>query len=285
MIFDSHAHLISGDLQRYPPTAHLAALPAADLQRPFAVEQLLADMDAQGVVRAVLVQRSSIYGYDNSYVCDAAQRSSGRLCAVAAIDACDPHASEHLTHWVSERGAAGIRLMEPHRGADLSWLASENALALWDVAQARGVAVCVHFFRWNRDAGMAALTRILERWPHLTVVIDHLSNAPVESGAPHFGVDEPLRALMSFPHVYSKFTTIPLGFLAREGIDAAPLIDHVVSSFGAQRLMWGSDVTQSKGSYAYMVELARRATSALTEGERMQVLYGTAAQVYGRLGA
>jgi hypothetical protein len=46
--------------------------------------------------------------------------------------------------------------------------------------------------------------------------------------------------------------------------------------------MWGSDIAQSRGSYAYMVELAHRAAASLSASERDQVLQGTTDAVYGR---
>ncbi|MGC2499563.1 MAG: amidohydrolase family protein, partial [Acidobacteriaceae bacterium] len=74
------------------------------------------------------------------------------------------------------------------------------------------------------------------------------------------------------------------GALARQAIDAAPILTRVAAEFGAERLMWGSDITQSAGTYSYMVALAARATASLPAAMRRQVLYETAKAVYGRRG-
>jgi L-fuconolactonase len=229
----------------------------------------------------VAVQRASIYGYDNSYVCDSAAKYPDRLRAVCAIDAVDPRGPERVRHWVRERGAAGIRLMELVKGSDLSWLASPQALEVWHAAQELQVPVCVHFFRWNRQAGLAALKRILDSLPHMTVVIDHFSNMVWQSGPPDFGVDEPLLQVARFPNVYIKFTTIPLGQLEKEGVSPGPVVARVIETFGTKRLMWGSDITQSQGTYAYMVRLAHGAVEALEEAARKRILHGAVADVYG----
>ena len=280
MIVDSHAHLIASDATRYPPAAPSATLAAGELDNPMTVELLLADMDRQGVDRAVLVQRGSIYGYDNSYVCDCAERYPDRLVAVASINATDPRCADRVRHWVSERGAAGIRFMEPVKGADLGWLSGPVAEAAWAAAHEIDTPVCVHFFRWNRLAGLQALRDILGRYPRLTVVIDHFSNMEVQAGPPDHGLDGPLQSLAAFANVNVKFTTVPLGTMNQSGLDAAPVVARVVQAFGAHRVMWGSDITQSKGTYAYMVDLGRRATRSLTDAERAQVLGGAAARVY-----
>ena len=79
-----------------------------------------------------------------------------------------------------------------------------------------------------------------------------------------------------------KFTTIPLGRLDQASIDTAPIIRRVADLFGAERMMWGSDIAQSPGTYAYMATLGREAVSALSAGEQDAVLGGTARRLYGR---
>jgi L-fuconolactonase len=59
-------------------------------------------------------------------------------------------------------------------------------------------------------------------------------------------------------------------------------VARVIETFGARRVMWGSDITQSQGTYAYMVGLANRAVAALDATQRNQVLYGSVNDVYGR---
>lgn len=280
-IFDCHAHLIAADPQRYRPAPLSGQLNPDDLKDPMTAERLIGEMDANGVARAVAVQRGHVYGFDNSYVCDAAEAYPDRLIAVCSIDGRDPTCGERVRHWVRERGARGVRMMEPFRGADPSWFAGETARPVWTTATDLGVSICVHFFRWNREVGLPALTGLLDEFRDTTVVIDHFSNMASEAGPPEHGLDALFRALADFPKVCTKFTTIPLGQLAQQGVDAAPVVRRVVDVFGAERVMWGSDIAQSKGSYAEMVELGRRATAMLNDGERRQVLYGAADTVYG----
>jgi L-fuconolactonase len=281
-MFDSHAHLISPDRERYPPDPLSGKLNPADFDDPVTAERLLAEMDKAGVARAAAVHRSHVYGFDNSLVCDAAQAYPDRLAAVCSINGLADDCGDKVRYWVGERGAAGVRMMEPHRGADPSWFAGETARALWVAAADLDAAVCVHFFRWNRDIGLPALKGVLDEFSDVRVVIDHFSNIVSEAGPPDHGVDDLLKRVAEFPKVRTKFTTIPLGQLAEQGIDAAPVVKRVVELFGAERVMWGSDVAQSKGSYASMVELGRRATALLSDSERQWVLNDAAEAVYGR---
>ena len=284
VIFDSHAHLISDDPGRYPPAPLSGQLREGDLDNPMTAERLLREMDANGVERAVAVHRSHVYGFDNAYVCDAAERYPDRLRAVCSIDAAQPDSGERVRYWVRERGAAGVRMMEPFKGADTSWFASDACRPVWETATELGVSVCVHFFRWNRGVGLPALKTLLADFPDTTVVVDHFSNMASESGPPDHGVDDLLLDIAKFPRAYTKFTTIPLGQLAQHGIDAAPVVACVVKAFGAERVMWGSDVAQSAGTYAEMVELGRQAVRTLSDVDRAHLLYGATSAVYGRAG-
>ncbi len=123
---------------------------------------------------------------------------------------------------------------------------------------------------------------ILDEMPDITVVIDHFSNMDSKSGAPDYGVDKLLSDVAAFPGVALKFTTIPLGRLHDAGIDGAPVVERVVELFGADRVMWGSDITQSPGTYDYMADLGRLSVSLLDDAHKSRILEGTVRAVYGK---
>jgi predicted TIM-barrel fold metal-dependent hydrolase len=102
------------------------------------------------------------------------------------------------------------------------------------------------------------------------VVLDHV--ASVEVAEPDADL---LLALVDRPEVYVKVTTLNF---AR--VDPAPLVEWLVTHFGADRVLWGSDVTQTRGAYADMVATARRAVAGLSEPDAERVLGGTAATLY-----
>jgi len=281
-LIDTHAHLVTGDTTTYPPAPPSGALNPGDLDDPMPVEQLLHEMDQAGVDKAVLVQRGSIYGFDSSYVCDSAARFPARLAAVCSIDATAPDCAETVRYWVQDRAAAGIRLMELVKGMDISWLDSPIAREAWQAAAGLGVPVCVHFFPWNRAEGLTRLAGILRDIPRLTVVIDHFAAIRSDAGPPDHGVDALLEQVARFDGATVKFTTIPLGRLEKAGIDFRPVVARVARLFGPDRMMWGSDITQSPGSYAHMADLGRTAVDDFSEDDRERILHGTAQRVYGK---
>jgi predicted TIM-barrel fold metal-dependent hydrolase len=212
---------------------------------------------------------------------DAAAAYPDRLRAVCAVDAQAPDAARQVRHWVGERGAVGIRLTEPHRGADTSWFDSPAALTAWEAAADLGVPVRLHFFRWNRAAGLPAVAAVLRRFPDTPVVVDHLSNLSAEEGPPDYGLDAPLADLIEHDNLFLLLSTINLARLATDGAAAAPVIEHLVGAFGASRIMWGSDIGQSKEPYDRMCALADTAVTGLPAEARRQLLHETGRKVYG----
>lgn len=281
-MIDTHAHLVTGDTAAYPPSPPGGMLKLDDLHNPMTVEQLISEMDRNGVSKAVLVQRGSIYGFDSSYVCDSAARFPDRLTAVCSIDATQADCAERVRYWIKDRGASGIRLMELTRGSDISWLDGAHARGAWAEAVTLGVPVCVHLFPWNRVEGLIRLANILAAFPKLELVIDHFAAIKSDAGPPDHGVDALLEDVAAYEGATIKFTTIPLGRLAEADLDFRPIVRRVADLFGPARMMWGSDITQSAGTYDYMVDLGRRAVELFSSAEQEQILARTPQRLYGK---
>ena len=279
--FDSHAHIISDDHEKYRPDPLSGSLRPGDLDNPVTAEKLLKFMDENGVERALLVQRAHVYGFNNDYVVDCAQRYPDRFRAMCMVNALDPNVAQQVRHWVN-RGAVAIRVTEPHKGMDNSWFSSPQALTMWETANELGISVRLHFYRWNRAQCLPDVKPLVERFARMTVVLDHLSNLSAEEGPPNYGADELLRGLAALPNLYLLFATINLGPLAAKDIPAAPVIAHLAKLFGANRMMWGSDIAQSPGTYAQMRAMADAAVSGVNGEEQRQMLRDTGTSVYWR---
>lgn len=278
-LFDSHAHLVSADFDRYP-VSPLSGELDRKLDNPVTAEVLLGLMDEQGVERACAVQRAHVYGYNNAYVIDSAKRHADRLVAVCVIDAAAADSAATVARWADE-GAVGMRLSEKTKGQGTGWLDSDNAQRAWEAVERLGLSMCVHMYRWNRQEVLRSLLVLAQRFPKVPLVLDHLSNPIEESGAPDYGVDADLLALKPLANVYLKYSHINLARMAKNGVNSADVLHRVLQDFPAERVMWGSDVAQSAGTYDEMVGAARSATAKLTPEQVQAVLRGTAEAVYG----
>src|SRR5215468_6950357 len=106
---DIHPHIIANDKKRYP----LAPLGGHQSDwshlRPVTVDQMIAAMDEAGVDKSAIVQASTCYGYDNSYVADAVAAHPNRFTGVFSVDVLAANAPQRMRYWCN-LGLTGMRL-------------------------------------------------------------------------------------------------------------------------------------------------------------------------------
>jgi predicted TIM-barrel fold metal-dependent hydrolase len=297
VIFDTHAHVMSADTERYPHSFLRGGTRPPVPPMTFPVERLVDAMDAAGVARACLVQRATLYGYDNSYALDSVAAYPERFRSVAVLDAQDPAAPIELARLVREHRLAGLRIVAPKLDErDTDWAASEQAMALWAAAADRALPVAVILYRLNNDAGRAAMLRVARRFSGLPIILDHCgvphASTPETRWAqsqgldypidppPGFGIAEALGEFAELPHVHFKVTDINFERLEDAGCDLAAFVTRLAGLAGEERLVWGSDVGQSTAPYSDMLARARHAASGLSEAGRGAFLGGNAARLY-----
>lgn len=296
ILFDTHAHVLSDDSNRYPYSSLRGGAQPPVSPLVFTVDQLIAGMDAGGVAQACLVQRATLYGYDNSYALDAAARFPGRFAAVVVLDAQEPESPERLRKLVAERGAAGLRIVAPTlTREDTDWLASDVAHGLWTTAADLDLPVTVILYRLNNEAGRAALCDIARRYP-TPILIDHVglphASTPECAWAasqgldyaipppPDFGIDL-LGDFADLAHVRFKVTDINFDRLEDAQFDSAGFVRLLADRFGAERLLWGSDVGQSPKPYPGKIARVRASAGLLSAEERSWFFRRSAQQLYG----
>ncbi len=278
VLVDGHAHVIADDAQRYPFSPRFGQLPAWLPERHQTAEKLIASMDAAGIGKAVLVQYASVHGYDNSYVVDTAQRWPERFVPVCAISPVAPDAADQATYWTQKRDAAGLRIAMPAPDATPEWV---ECPAIWQRAAELEVPLCVHFLPPAYREGVRRTRAMMERFPTVKVVLDHAANPPWADGPPHYGLDPVLE--MAHLNLVIKFATVNLERLHAASVDPAVALRILVDSFGAGRIMWGSDAPNTPGDYGEMVQRMQAVLTAFSAAERDAILSGTARSVYPRL--
>ena len=161
-------------------------------------------MDEAGVAKAAIVHSSTAYGYDNSYVADAVAAVPTRFTGVYSIDVMAPDAVKTFDYWLG-RGCTGMRLFTT--GSTLpdqaTWFADPKTYPFWEHAAAKNIPVCVQM----KQEGIPLLRQIMDKFPKVTIILDHLSRTPFEDGPPYRQADEFL-ALAKYKQVYLKITPI-----------------------------------------------------------------------------
>ncbi|HWA23474.1 MAG TPA: amidohydrolase family protein [Caulobacterales bacterium] len=294
-LFDGHLHIVSKDAKRYPhsktpppgrPPPGAPPAPGDSMEIGKTVlfptaEEILGWMDAQGVVAAAAVQRRGTYGLDNSYVLDSADAHPDRLRPVVVLDAWEASSPATLSDLIKTRNIVGLRLTggEDENGA-FPWLDSDASLKTWAVADSAGLTMNVLYAPLYYSAkAMEAILRVAALFPHTSIVVDHL--ARLNPGpAPDYGVSAYPAALANHRNVYFKFTTGNFNVLQEAKIPVQAFMRRLVDRIGADRLLWGSNMGSSAGTYEEMAARARDAVAKLTAAEQRQALCDTGRSVF-----
>lgn len=281
-IVDSHCHIISPDLTAYPRAPIGGTQSQWASSRPVTAEGLLARMDEVGIGQAVLVQATTAYGYDNSYVADSQRRWPDRFVAVGTFDPLQPAAGARLAELVGADGLAGVRLFTSGSTVPVQgeWFAAPETAEFWRTAGELGVTVCLQM---RLGPATAQLVSVLERYPTVRVLLDHLGYPDIAASPADAG--EAVAALARHPGLHLKLTHRNLERLRDVGAEAAAFLDPVVGAFGAGRIAWGSNCPAAEQSLAELRALAEDVLAVLPAADRAEIFAGTARRIYPALGS
>jgi L-fuconolactonase len=279
-IVDSHCHILASDTDAYPRAPLGGHQSVWATERPVTAEQLLQRMDGTGIAQAVLVQATTAYGYDNSYVLDSAARWPDRFVTVGTFDPLEPDASGRLRAGV-ERGLAGVRLFTT--GSTVSeqgmWFADEATDEFWAAASEENIPVCLQL-RLGEDTA-PVLKDLLSRHPEGTILLDHCGYPDVRSSPTKAAND--LTALSGHPGLHLKLTHRTLESLDDIGERAGDFLDPVIEAFGADRISWGSNCPAAEQPLEELRALAERVLSVVSEENRSGIFSGTTRRLYPAL--
>lgn len=276
-IIDTHPHVIATDREKYPFDPLGGKLSPWAVERPLPAEQLLAEMDEAGVVRAVLVQASTVYGYDNRYVADSVQRYPDRFSGVCCVDVRAPDAAGRLRHWIHTRRLIGMRIFTSGSAAadDSEWLDDPATFPAWETVAELDIPICLQM----KASAFVRLQGLLERFPGVRVVLDHFSHVPTDDGPPYARAAD-FFALARHGTVYLKLTAHNFHEFAAGAGTVASFLRRTIDAFGVDHIMWGSNYPASKGPLTELVALAQRELAFLPEPDRRWIFHDTAAALY-----
>src|SRR5690348_6189895 len=123
---------------------------------------MLQAMDQAGVAKAAVVQASSVYAFDNSYVAAAVAAYPQRFTGVFSVDLRAPDAVDKMKYWIG-KGLTGMRLYTACTSLpeQTVWFADPKTFQAWSFAGEAGVPVCMQM----RAQAFPQPTPMLERFP------------------------------------------------------------------------------------------------------------------------
>ena len=279
MIVDAHVHV--WEVPPIAPVGQTSPKPIIPQGEAGTAEELIDDMDANGVDKAVLVQASFSTWY-NRYVADSARKFPDRFVAMGLVDPLDPDNASVIRYWAEERGMVGFRFHPMYYDDEAILTVNRNA-AMWEAIDDLGAVVQLHILAKHAPQVAA----VAENHPAVPIVLDHLAYPDV-SEAPRFASHRQVLELALFPNVFVKVSDVHDH--SGEDLpyrDIHPFVRQVQDAFGTDRLMWGTGypgtqrVKNGWPTLADELRLVREGYDWLTDAEKARLLGGTAEAVWG----
>ncbi|MBB4907726.1 L-fuconolactonase [Actinophytocola algeriensis] len=273
MIIDAHHHLWE-DLTRrdYGWLAGLGAI-----RRPYTVDDLAEVTPAD---RTILVQTVPTVEETEEFLATAA--ATPLIAGVVGwLDLTTPDVADRIAALREAPGGdtlVGIR--HPAQGeADPDWLRRPDVVRGVRAVAEAGLTFDVLVLPPQHQAAIALADAV----PGARLVLDHAGKPAIAAGgyAPWAGF---LTELAARPNVFCKLSGLvtEADWTKWTVEDLRPYAAHVLTSFGPDRVMFGSDwpVCELAATYAQVYGSARTVTSDLSPSEQDEVFGGTATRAY-----
>ncbi len=279
MIIDVHCHVVSPDREKYPLAPIGGKQSDWSSERPTTPEQLIAAMDEAGVEKAAVVQASTAYGHNSSYLADSIVKFPKRFTGVFSLDPLDPQALEQMDHWVS-RGMTGMRVFTT--GSTMpgqqTWLDDERAFPVWEKAGALKLPIAMQM----TAEGIPLLLKIVKAFPQTNFLLDHLARPVINDGVP-YAKAQSLWDIAGYKNIYLKLTSRTVEHCQQGASTPAAFMDKVLSTFGASRVLWGSNYPAHDDTLKNIVDETMHVLASVSDADRAQIFSGTALDLYPSL--
>ncbi len=274
MIIDSHQHFWTpgrGDHDWMPQDNPI-------LNRVYLPADLAPVLKAEGIDGTVLVQAAATVN-ETEYMLGLADASGFVRGVVGWVDFENPAEAATLKRLKGHAKFKGVRPMIQDIPDD-AWM-------LRDDVQWGYRALCdldLTFDALGFPRHLANFLTLLQRYPTMRVVIDHCMKPQISDHSPaNFQHWADGMSRLADTGAFCKFSALiteanPDWTVA----DLKPYVDHVLSAFGPDRVMWGSDwpVCRLRAEYEVWHSAAQSLTAHLPATARARIFGGTAAQFY-----
>lgn len=269
---DAHQHvwqLARGDYGWLTPEL-------APIFRDFTPADLAPLLARHGIAGTILVQAAPTEA-ETRFLLDTAARTPFVAGVVGWTDFDAPDVVERIAALAADPLLVGLRPMV-HDIADEGWLARPALAPAFEAMIAQGLV----FDALLKPRHIPAALAVLERHPQLPVVIDHGAK-PDLVGGDLAAWREGISALAAHPHALCKLS----GLVTEAAPDwtpetLRPAVDHLLASFGPDRLIFGSDwpVLNLRADYASWFDTAAALLRGCSDAEREAIFGGNAARLY-----
>lgn len=239
----------------------------------FSAEQMLAEMDAAGVDRAVVVPPHWV-GNDNETALQAAAKYPTRFAVVGRFNPKAPDAHAQLGGWLKQPYMLGIRATF-HTKPYIDWLDDGSLEWYWEACEQLGIPVMALV-----PGIVRKLLPIAERHRNLSILIPHMACTSNSRGSEAFTGLADLLDLARYPKAFVMLSAAPC--YSNEPYpfrDLQPFIKRIFDAYGPRRLFWGADFSRLTSTYIQCLEHIRSTLDFLSAEDKVWILGKALAEV------
>jgi L-fucono-1,5-lactonase len=275
---DAHHHV--WDILAVRDQPWMASDTIEPIRRSFGIDEFATEAASNGIEASVVVQ--TVAGVtETEELLDLAAASTLVAGVVGWVDVEAPDVGDQLDRLLARPSGSwllGIRSLAEYQ-PDPAWLARPAVLAgLREVAR-RGLCNDLLVRPHQLNAAVTATREVTES----RFVLDHLAKPQIAAAVFQPWARE-LSELAQHENVMAKFSGLvtEANWSTWTPSDIRPYVDHALSAFGPDRLIFGSDwpVCTLAASYRRVVELAVDLIGELSTDEHIAVFGGNATKIY-----
>jgi len=274
MIIDAHQHfwqLSRGDYGWLTPEA-------GALYRDYLPDDLAPLLKEHGVGATVLVQAAATEAESRFLL-----RIAGEHAFIAGVVGWVDFEAADVGERIAALATAGAGKLKGLRPmiqdiTDPRWIARSSLDAAFEALVAHELV----FDALVRPVHLEALRERLLRHPRLRAVLDHAGKPDIARGALAPWAAALERLAGDTPICCKLSGLLTEAGTRRSTADLTPWVAQLFGSFGAERMLWGSDwpVLNAAGSYGEWLGLTQQLIERCAPGRAAQVLSGTAHRLY-----
>ncbi|OYU47735.1 MAG: amidohydrolase [Rhizobiales bacterium PAR1] len=250
------------------------------IYRDFLPAELAPMLNAAGIDRTILVQAAPTV-METDWLLDLAEKTPFVAGVVGWADFAAPDAATKIAAFGEHPLLVGLRPMI-HDIADPDWMLGAALEPAFAALKAAGLV----FDALVKPPHLSRLLTLADRHPDLAIVIDHGAKPPISAGTLDPWLNS-WRADMAALAARANITCKLSGLVTEAGNawdigKLKPYVAHLLTVFGPDRLIFGSDwpVCTLAASYAAWHDAARALTAHLSAPQQDAIFGGNATRIY-----
>lgn len=284
-LYDTHAHFYTNEPDKYPFNAKGARygaerMIAKAMAKPMTPEVIFRFWDDVGIERGCGVQYNSTYSTDNRYLLDVTAKHPDRIVAVVILAPTDPATPAALVRMAKENRITGVRFTgSPDQSGNFLFL-TDAALGAWEAANDLGLSITLMPLGTQVPQGLKRVAELAGRYPNVKIVLDHIGFPRPQELPKTFGLTPEHLALAAHKNVYYKYTTFLMEMIHEAKVPLKDFLHHMVSVYGADHFVWGTDIGNSEVDDVEYVKHALESAEGLKADQKKAIFYDTAKAVF-----